>query len=299
MLSKIAPLYKNSILSKHKPEQPSGDVFNFYDQTSDEWLSIPKKEIGGRELQLLKTMYMLMESSPAHSPAGGHWHQFLYFNGPTPPHTAEKAYRLIQFEIDGHDFDHLELESALKGFFSDDVTIIWESHEKGIVIEEKKQISLSEEEFISMIETIESDFYIKFYLYIGKLQQLPEDLRRRFKQEREFLSFAIANIRDTHVFSYERVFPAYLAYHLPEVLRKEINQDILELFRQDSELLSTIKVFLENNLNASLTAKKLYIHRNTLQYRLDKFTEKTGINLKDFYGAFTVFLACQLFELQN
>ena len=55
---------------------------------------------------------------------------------------------------------------------------------------------------------------------------------------------------------------------------------------------ATIKVFLENNLNASLTAKKLYIHRNTLQYRIDKFIDKTGIQLKDFYGAFTVFLAC-------
>jgi DNA-binding PucR family transcriptional regulator len=59
---------------------------------------------------------------------------------------------------------------------------------------------------------------------------------------------------------------------------------------------SSIKVFLENNLNASLTAKKLYIHRNTLQYRIDKFIDKTGIQLKDFYGAYTVFLACLLFE---
>lgn len=299
MLSKLAPIYKNSILSKKQPVQPSGQDYIFYDQTADEWLCIPKREISNRELQILTTMYKLIEFSPAQSAISSQWQQFLFFNGPIPAQAAEMQFRFIQFYIEAHDLEHLELESALKGFFSDDVIIIWESHDKGIVIEEKRQIALSEEELISMSETIESDFYIKICFYFGKLHQISEELRTQFKQEREFFLFAITNIRNSPVFSYERVFPAYLAHHLPETLNEKVNPDILEIFHHDPEMFSTIKVFLENNLNASLTAKKLYIHRNTLQYRLDKFTEKTGINLKDFYGAFTVFLACQLFEQQN
>jgi DNA-binding PucR family transcriptional regulator len=78
-----------------------------------------------------------------------------------------------------------------------------------------------------------------------------------------------------------------------------VKQELNEAFLDDPEMFSTIKVFLENNLNASMTAKKLFIHRNTLQYRIDKFVEKTGIQLKDFYGAFTVFLACILFEQEK
>jgi DNA-binding PucR family transcriptional regulator len=83
---------------------------------------------------------------------------------------------------------------------------------------------------------------------------------------------------------------------LPGELKQRATQVIFGVFNDDPEMYSSIKVFLENNLNASLTAKKLYIHRNTLQYRIDKFIDKTGIQLKDFYGAYTVFLACLLFE---
>lgn len=298
MLSKIAPFYKNSILLKKRPDFPSDQVYIFYDPAANEWLSIPKLELSEREIQLLKTLYEFVETQPALTSIGQYWHQFLFFDGPVPPHSSETHFRFIQFHIEGNDLEHLELESALKGFFSDDVIIIWESPDRGILIEEKRQISLNEEELLSMSETIESDFYIKISLYIGKLYPLSDQLRVHFMQEREFLSFAITYINESTILSYERVFPAYLAHHLPEELNKKVNQDIFELFHQEPELFTTIKIFLENNLNASLTAKKLYIHRNTLQYRLDKFTEKTGIGLKDFYGAFTVFFACQLFEQQ-
>jgi DNA-binding PucR family transcriptional regulator len=87
-----------------------------------------------------------------------------------------------------------------------------------------------------------------------------------------------------------------VAFSLPESIKDKVKLELSTVFTEDPELFTTIKVFLENNLNASLTAKKLYIHRNTLQYRIDKFIEKTGVQLKDFYGAFTVFLACLLFE---
>jgi DNA-binding PucR family transcriptional regulator len=87
-----------------------------------------------------------------------------------------------------------------------------------------------------------------------------------------------------------------MAYNLPKELSEKLFLELEDVFQEDPEMFVTIRTFLENNLNASVTAKKLYIHRNTLQYRVDKFTEKTGIGLKDFYGAFTVFLACLLFE---
>ena len=148
-----------------------------------------------------------------------------------------------------------------------------------------------------MAETLESDFYVKLSFFIGKFHPFSDQLRSKYLQEKESFSFGIANlVTCLKIFTFERVFPAYLAHHLPAELKHLVTQVIFGVFNEDTDMYSTIKVFLENNLNASLTAKKLYIHRNTLQYRIDKFIDKSGIQLKDFYGAFTVFLACLLYE---
>ncbi len=70
----------------------------------------------------------------------------------------------------------------------------------------------------------------------------------------------------------------------------------MENVSNDKELIESIKVFFQCNLNVSLAAKQLYLHRNTLQYRIDKFIEKTGLNIKTFEGAVAVYLAFLSFE---
>ena len=250
------------------------------------------------ELTLLQTIYQLVEiQSPARNSTAKGWDEFLLLDGPPPVTNPETSVRFIQFQINGEETNQMEIESALQGFFTEEVIIIWENKNRGIVIEENKLMFLSEEEFISMSETLESDFYVKISFYIGKFNPFSDKLRTQFLQEKEYFSFGNANLVPfPNIFTFERVFPAYLAYHLPGELKQRATQVIFGVFNDDPEMYSSIKVFLENNLNASLTAKKLYIHRNTLQYRIDKFIDKTGIQLKDFYGAYTVFLACLLFE---
>ncbi|WP_160724600.1 PucR family transcriptional regulator [Bacillus sp. USDA818B3_A] len=299
MIKKLLPLYQNSFFLSSKPESPSDRFLYFCNESETEWVGIPKTELNEREISLLKSLYTLVEfpSSNLH-PTIKAWHDFLLSNGPIPSHFTANTLRIIQFNINGVEVNQPEIESALKGFFTEDVIIIWESGNRGIVIEEKNTMALSEEEIVSMSETLESDFYVKVSFYIGKPSAFAKELPIKFLQEKEFFTFAASRLIHSKIFSFERVFPAYLAFSLPQELIAKISQDIIELFQEDPDMFSTIKVFLENNLNASMTAKKLYIHRNTLQYRIDKFSEKTGIGLKDFYGAFTVFMACLLFEQQ-
>ncbi|PFO04269.1 hypothetical protein COJ85_12465 [Bacillus sp. AFS076308] len=297
MIKKLLSLYQNSILFPSKPENPSERFLYFCSESEDEWIGIPKTELNERELNLLTVLYTLVEfpSSNLH-PTVKAWHDFLYSNGPMPSHLAGNSLRIIQFNINGAETNQPEIESALKGFFTEDIIIFWEGGSRGIVIEEKNTMSLSEEEILSMSETLESDFYVKISFYIGKPILFSGQLPSKFHQEKEYFTFALSQMGLFNIFTFERVLPAYLAYQLPPELKAKVSQEIIDLFNEDYEMFSTIKVFLENNLNASMTAKKLYIHRNTLQYRIDKFVEKTGISLKDFYGAFTVFLACLLYE---
>ena len=53
----------------------------------------------------------------------------------------------------------------------------------------------------------------------------------------------------------------------------------------DEETLSTIEKFFENNLNVSETSRKLFVHRNTLVYRLEKIKKITGLDLREFEDA--------------
>lgn len=65
----------------------------------------------------------------------------------------------------------------------------------------------------------------------------------------------------------------------------------------DPEMLQTLDAFFTENCNVSDTAKRLYIHRNTLLYRLDKFKQETGMDVRDFEHAVLVRLALLLYKV--
>jgi hypothetical protein len=299
MLRKIIDLYKHSVMYAEKPKYPA-DQYIFFDESEQEWVGIPKASITEAELKVLNTLYEQIEFQPqAFTSISRKWYEFLFAKGQTLSYRTESSFRFIQFYIQGIGIDQAEIESALKGFFTEDVIIIWEHNNSGVVIEEVSNITLSEQELVSMTDTLESDFYVKISFYIGKVYPFTEQIRDHFKHERDFFSFAKKNLDSRNILTFEKIFPTFVAAHLDDPITQQLHRHITDVFTDDPELFDTLKIFLENNLNASMTAKGLYIHRNTLQYRIDKFVEKTGIQLKDFYGAFTVFLACMLYEQET
>lgn len=300
MLRKLKSLFPNAVLLSSLHHTSLEHFHVFYDYPRDEWIGIPKEDLCEKEVNILKTIFELIEpqqSLPELKQTSKLWYEFLFENGMLPHDRNDLYIRFIQIRLKGNSFEKPELESALKGFFSQEILILWETSSTGIVIEmnKKKQPSLSENELASMIEILESDFYINMSLYYGKQYSFTNELRELFHEEKEYFTFAQNMLSRMKFFSFERVFPAYIAFHLPETVKRKLTNPFVDFFQENPEILTTIKVFLENNLNASLTSKKLFIHRNTLQYRIDKFREKTEIQFKDFHTAFTVFLACLIF----
>lgn len=70
-----------------------------------------------------------------------------------------------------------------------------------------------------------------------------------------------------------------------ESYKKVIDHANIQMILNDEELMSTIFAFFENSLNTSVTSSKTFMHRNTLNYRLDKVKKLTGLNLKMFEHA--------------
>ena len=93
----------------------------------------------------------------------------------------------------------------------------------------------------------------------------------------------------THL-NYENLGIGRLIYQLPTILCQMFLQEVFKknpIDALDQETLLTINKFFENNLNVSETARKLFVHRNTLVYRLEKIKKLTGLDLREFDDAIT------------
>ena len=92
------------------------------------------------------------------------------------------------------------------------------------------------------------------------------------------------------VCSYREFFIVRLLKELPKSKVNEYLSSLVQMdtiaFLKDEELVDTAVAFLDNNLNVSETAKRIFIHRNTLIYRLDKISRMTGLDIRKFQDAF-------------
>ncbi len=99
---------------------------------------------------------------------------------------------------------------------------------------------------------------------------------------------------DSRVISYDKLGIARLIYQLPINLCQMFINEIFggrNFDEFDEETITTITKFFENNLNVSETSRQLFIHRNTLVYRLDKLQKTVGLDLRVFEDAITFKIA--------
>ncbi len=139
-----------------------------------------------------------------------------------------------------------------------------------------------------IVDTIGIEAYVKINVGIGTPAENIKELARSFKEAQ--VSLEVGKIFDTekNIVTYDNLGIGRLIYHLPtrlcEMFLSEIfKKESIEVL--DQETIITIQKFFENNLNVSETSRKLYVHRNTLVYRLDKIHKLTGLDLRMFDDA--------------
>ena len=76
-------------------------------------------------------------------------------------------------------------------------------------------------------------------------------------------------------------------------------KNLLGTLKNEKELLQTIMIYIEANANATVAAKQLFLHRNSLKYRLDKFFEITNLDVRKFDDSLCAYLAIRLLEHTN
>ena len=121
-----------------------------------------------------------------------------------------------------------------------------------------------------------------------------KEVSRSFKEAKMALDVGKIFFDDRDIVAYSELGIGRLIYQLPIPLCKMFIKEIFDGKSPDDfddETLTTIYSFFENNLNVSETSRQLFIHRNTLVYRLDKLQKSTGLNLRVFEDAITFKIA--------
>ena len=139
-----------------------------------------------------------------------------------------------------------------------------------------------------IIDTLNTESMVKALIGIGTIVDNLNDLGRSFKEAKAALKIGSIFEVDKSISSYDNLGLGRLIYQIPENLCRLF---LKEVFKQgsidalDSEYLFTIQKFFENNLNVSETSRQMFVHRNTLVYRLDKIQKVTGLDLTKFDDA--------------
>ena len=137
----------------------------------------------------------------------------------------------------------------------------------------------------TIADTLSGEFYAHAVIGIGTTVDNLKDLARSFKEAQTALE--VGKVFDTEktIISYDNLGIARLIYQLPTTLCETFLKEIFKrgsIDSLDQETLFTIQRFFENNLNVSETSRKLFVHRNTLVYRLEKIKKITGLDLREF-----------------
>ena len=130
----------------------------------------------------------------------------------------------------------------------------------------------------------------RVFVGIGTLAMHLRDLAKSYKEAQ--IAIEVGKVFDTerYIINYENLGIGRLIYQLPTTLCEMFLQEVFKknpIDALDQETLFTIYKFFENNLNVSETARKLFVHRNTLVYRLEKIKKLTGLDLREFDDAIT------------
>lgn len=215
---------------------------------------------------------------------------------------AEKRRIVYLVEIKG-DYDNVAMEMLKSIFYSQAGDYITSIDERSIVlIKELEELSSKddiEKVAKTIVDMLNSEAMLKVRVAYGKAVEELKDLSKSYKEAKMALEVGSIFYNYKTIISYDALGIGRLIYQLPAGLCKIFIREIYGETKPeeiDEEILITADKFLENNLNVSETSRQLYIHRNTLVYRIEKLEKAIGLDMRVFEDALTFKIATMVLE---
>ena len=213
-------------------------------------------------------------------------------------HIETNVKRIVFIIETQHEKDVNALETVRSLFSTKTKDFITAVDEKDIIL--VKEVKPGEtyddlEKTASMIvDMLNTEALTRVNVAFGTIVNEIKDVSRSYKEAKMALDVGKIFYSTKNVVAYSKLGIGRLIYQLPLPLCRMFIKEIFDGKSPDDfdeETLTTINKFFENSLNVSETSRQLYIHRNTLVYRLDKLQKSTGLDLSVFEDAITFKIA--------
>lgn len=221
-------------------------------------------------------------------------------------HIQTDARRAVCIIETKNEKDSIALETVRTLFIGKTKDFITAVDEKSIILvkelDEGQGYPELEKIASTIVDMLNTEAMVKANVAYGTIVKELKEVSRSYKEAKMALDVGKIFYSTKNVVAYNNLGIGRLIYQLPIPLCKMF---IKEIFggkspdEFDEETLSTINKFFENSLNVSETSRQLYIHRNTLVYRLDKLQKSTGLDLRVFEDAITFRIALMVVKYMN
>ena len=212
-------------------------------------------------------------------------------------HIETEVKRVVYIVETNRDKDGNDLEKVRSLFEGKNRDFVTAVDEKNIIVVKEvsendtaNDIAKTAEVILAAFNNDSSDIHVAYGTVVSEIKEVS----RSYKEARMALDVGKIFFEERKVIAYSTLGIGRLIYQLPIPLCKMFIREIFDGKSPDDfdeETLTTINKFFENSLNVSETSRQLYIHRNTLVYRLDKLQKSTGLDLRVFEDAITFKIA--------
>ncbi len=219
----------------------------------------------------------------------------------------ETNVRRIVFIIETKDEKDVGALETVRGLFANKTRdFITQVDEKNIIlvkeIKQGENYEDMEKTARVILDMLNSEAMSQVHVAYGTIISEIKDVSRSYKEAKMALDVGKVFYSEKNIVDYSSLGIGRLIYQLPMPLCKMFINEIFQTIKPsefDEETVETINKFFEYNLNVSETARQLYIHRNTLVYRLDKIQKATNLDLRNFDDAITFKIALMVVKYMN
>lgn len=220
------------------------------------------------------------------------------FNRAKKLHIEMNARRVVYIIETSKEKDGGALETVRSMFAGDNKDFITAVDEKNIILVKELVADDSYDDLDKtaqvIVDMLNTEAMTRVRVAYGTIIPEIKEVSRSYKEAKMALDVGRIFYGDRNVMAYSNLGIGRLIYQLPLPLCKMFIKEIFDENTPDQfdeETLTTINKFFENSLNVSETSRQLYIHRNTLVYRLDKLQKSTGLDIRVFEDAITFQIA--------
>lgn len=280
MIASLLNLYPGALLNP--VQAPLSSDYYHFSQNGDA-VHIPFKELDPGQQQLLDVFNQnepTADQLPQRASLETTWYDFLYQKSSVGPTDSERIRFLhLDFYSQNDAFDYALWQDTLKQAVDAFVVAVALNERRVVIIlDEEGLTSENTAQLSGLLTTLDDDFDVITRGLLGQVRTVNTLLPTLFDYEQTLFSHSIQADSFTNLQNLSSVMLRYIGNQALE--QQPLLANLRQVIVANIEYTNTIKALFERQGNLTQAAEQLFVHRNTLTYRMTKFTKETGFNLQ-------------------